>query len=541
MNGRPGGGPAAPPPRAAAAPPTAGGGAKRQRTEPLAGVTIFVPKQGLPHSTQIFKVWSKSVPSLGGAVTQDEGCPAITHVLIPRPAPPAAKSGGLGGSISSSSFPSSSPTVACHRSGWDSVPACLHPGKATAPTGVAYVTPQWLTDCLRLQRRQPEIDYRAPTAEEEEAAAAASAAAAAGGGGASGAGEWGSDDEGEPAVKDLEAWLGPLWRPECAAMGRVELTLQGDYDVERCRRIGNEPLVQALRELHKCEVALNGQFLTNAQGKQVGNHKALTYAQAAAAVRTCAYKLRSPVLPGQVPWVAGHTASEVTEVLERGTCEKLEGFRRNEVVRDSKRALRPDSAGAAARRLFTKLPGVGAKAARTWWDLGLRTFEEVEAAGAAGQAGGKPFKLTLMQQFSLEHWADLLEGTSSGDVTEMAAALEAALERVSRTRGWQIELVGGSRRKRPVDVAQQDTAGVAGAARAAGAPAEHAEHGQHGQQHGRGGSMEDGRAGLGAAGAAACSRGGDGGFSSSNLIAGITAGQHHDADFMISHPTYAWD
>ena len=124
-------------------------------------------------------------------------------------------------------------------------------------------------------------------------------------------------------------------------------------------------VVQALRELRKFEEALNGQFLKNPQGKAVGNHKvgagragqqwgactrrgccsracrhrflrspaspahlptarlpqqagpvahacaapapprrqALTYAHAAAAVRTCAYKLRAPVTPEQLPLV----------------------------------------------------------------------------------------------------------------------------------------------------------------------------------------------------------------------------------------------
>lgn len=46
--------------------------------------------------------------------------------------------------------------------------------------------------------------------------------------------------------------------------------------------------------------------------------------------------------------------------------------RRDEPVRDSKGGVRSDSAGAATRRAFTKLPGVGAKVAQQWWDRGLR-------------------------------------------------------------------------------------------------------------------------------------------------------------------------
>lgn len=46
--------------------------------------------------------------------------------------------------------------------------------------------------------------------------------------------------------------------------------------------------------------------------------------------------------------------------------------RRDEPVRDSKGVLREDSAGAATRRRFVKLPGVGCKVAKDWWDRGLR-------------------------------------------------------------------------------------------------------------------------------------------------------------------------
>lgn len=46
--------------------------------------------------------------------------------------------------------------------------------------------------------------------------------------------------------------------------------------------------------------------------------------------------------------------------------------RRNEPVYDSKGFLRLDSAGAAVRRQFCRLNGVGAKTARAWWEAGCR-------------------------------------------------------------------------------------------------------------------------------------------------------------------------
>jgi hypothetical protein len=53
----------------------------------------------------------------------------------------------------------------------------------------------------------------------------------------------------------------------------------------------------------------------------------LAYAHAAAAVRTCAYRLTPPLLPGALPYLAGSIAGEVNELLLTGTCEKLECFR----------------------------------------------------------------------------------------------------------------------------------------------------------------------------------------------------------------------
>lgn len=187
-------------------------------------------------------------------------------------------------------------------------------------------------------------------------------------------------------------------------------------------------VVQALHELNRLEVALNGPTLPadDGSGRKVGNHKvgssegsgccaalaaracipdggacqrracrawlqrsgppypatrpavpcwaqALAYAQAAGVVRTCAYRLRAPVKPGQLPWVsrmaggarrcragsAGaprHTGRspaclsstpaclrvahpsarpqcaesiclDINQILETGSCDKLEAFR----------------------------------------------------------------------------------------------------------------------------------------------------------------------------------------------------------------------
>ena len=46
--------------------------------------------------------------------------------------------------------------------------------------------------------------------------------------------------------------------------------------------------------------------------------------------------------------------------------------RANEVVCDSSGKPRADTGGGATRRLFMQLPGVGAKTAKIWYDLGFR-------------------------------------------------------------------------------------------------------------------------------------------------------------------------
>ena len=46
--------------------------------------------------------------------------------------------------------------------------------------------------------------------------------------------------------------------------------------------------------------------------------------------------------------------------------------RSDQVVNDSSGMPRPDTGGGATRKLFMQLPGVGAKTAKIWFDLGYR-------------------------------------------------------------------------------------------------------------------------------------------------------------------------
>lgn len=172
------------------------------------------------------------MPSVGGAVTQDESCPCLTHAIVPAAAPPGAGTKGMAASASSSG------------GAWASLPAPLQPGAAAVPVALLYVTQAWLTDSLRFQRRQPEREYRPPPAAPTAVAAAtgtAAAPAAAGGAAARGSrrrsGGWSTDEGGSDKeeggggggagdVASLQRWLGPLWREECLEMEKAELMLQ---------------------------------------------------------------------------------------------------------------------------------------------------------------------------------------------------------------------------------------------------------------------------------------------------------------------------
>ncbi|KAL4858948.1 DNA-directed DNA/RNA polymerase mu [Chlorella vulgaris] len=514
-------------------------------------VLLFVPPVGVPHSGSVLKAWQANVPALGGSIIQDAqeaaSLAAITHCVVPQP-------GG----------------------GWPSIPSSLHPGSTRVPPGLHYVTQQWVADCMRSQRWLPEDKYQPSSAELQQQQQPSLSKS-------------GQDGHSSSTAAALAAWLGPsLWRPEHAEMDNTELLLQarcrqclnqrrvdamlllaaqGDFDEERCRSVGNEQVVQALIEMKHYEVALNGQFLTDpSTGQQVLNHKSLAYAHAAAVVRTCAYRLVPPVEAGTLPYLAESTAAELNEILlsGTGTCQKLELFRQDQPVCHSNGELRPDSAGAATRRKFVKLLGVGAGTARKWWDLGMRSYEDVEAAAAGGGTGNQPLlKLTPVQRFGLLHRVDLLEGASSADVREMHDAVVAVLEDISGVTGWQVTNVGGSSRKRRADLAQQQR-GVRGQQQQVQENQQDMQQEQQPEQEQPGGTRQGARqeaaqpqplqsAGetnghllpaapgssdapphSGTQAAAAAGAGAGGG------IGGGARPVHHDADFIVAHPTYVW-
>lgn len=49
--------------------------------------------------------------------------------------------------------------------------------------------------------------------------------------------------------------------------------------------------------------------------------------------------------------------------------------RSDQIVNDSSGAPRTDTGGGATKKLFMQLPGVGAKTAKIWFDLGFRFLQ----------------------------------------------------------------------------------------------------------------------------------------------------------------------
>ncbi|KAG7674938.1 hypothetical protein Ndes2437B_g00115 [Nannochloris sp. 'desiccata'] len=281
-------------------------------------------------------------------------------------------------------------------------------------------------------------------------------------------------------VEHRRLWLGKNFHDACATMTLNELVLQNVYNIERSIQLENEPIALALAEMGGYERALNEDYFEHPEkvGEETINHRALRYFRAAAVVRACAFSLReyyflarrrissnTTIYLGsedrdieaeeeeengdiRLPFVGKATRNQIKAIVETGTCDTLECFRNNLQVTDSRGKLRYDTVGAATRYAFFKLPGVGQKTARLWWDLGLRSYEDVLGAAKEGEAlaPGGLNKLTVDQKFSLEHRDDLLEDTSEEEVQSMLSMVKDALKKVSHPAGWRVELVGGGRR-----------------------------------------------------------------------------------------------
>lgn len=335
------------------------------------------------------KIWAEAVQSRGGKFTLDSNDPSITHVLV-----------GEGGV-------NKVPQQLLHRSHTaisDSEEEVPLRGSGPLLVGVKWLEQSLIRGERALERTchppAPAVGASTPNAvsrkrsrEDVDAALTAS----------------------EAEVVHRQRWLGDLWHDGCAGMSQTELMLQGVYNVERSERMGNEPVVAALTELHRYERALHEDYFDSEEkGQEVINHRALRYARAASVVRGCAYKVQPDLKGGELPFIGKATAHQINDIIQNGSCATLEAFRHDVEVTDSQGKVRRDSVGGRTRAMFHALPGVGQRTAKAWWNLGLRSYEDVEAAMQPGHplSAEGPYPISAEQAFSLRHRRDLLESVS---------------------------------------------------------------------------------------------------------------------------------
>lgn len=179
-------------------------------------------------------------------------------------------------------------------------------------------------------------------------------------------------------------WLG-FWSPALDSVTSAnELVLHARCDIARSAALGNEPLVAALVELKRYELAV----IADRPGASddVIAHEALGYAKAACAVRACAFPITDELSPQQLqrslPFVGPFFARLLHSLAETGTCSQLEDYRANRAVRDSRGNVRHHTEGGAVKEQFCRLPNVGPTTAARWFREGYRSLAAVAAAAA---------------------------------------------------------------------------------------------------------------------------------------------------------------
>ncbi|CAK0786589.1 hypothetical protein CVIRNUC_009803 [Coccomyxa viridis] len=376
----------------------------------LRGVQVYLQRNTIPNAASRSNIWARRIASAGGRLAQDVA--SATHILI------GDKHEGL--------------------------------RELRLPKGRHVVTAQWLEQCLSLQERLPERDYAADLDELAQQAER----------------QWSLGERAGP-LRKYEEWLGH-WKPEYDAITReTELVLQAEFSEHHEAQVGNEAIVKGLVDMRKYWDALEGDFRVevsseDGEDEKKGrthsvNHGSLSFARAASVMRACAFKVQPNTDPAalKLPFIGPARAQQICDLATSGTTPELEEHRADEQVYSSRqksgqREPYEGAVGSATRRLFKKLPGVGARTAKLWWDLGLRTFQDVEEAAKPGgmlaQGGAHP--LTVPQAFSLRHRGDLLEDLPEKDVQEMRAVVLDILSSIAG-EGWTMDICGGAARGLP--------------------------------------------------------------------------------------------
>lgn len=374
---------------------------------PLSGVQVYVGPR-LHNRAGKIKIWDRALARLGGSIQAKAGS-GFTHVVVEAGSSDVEE-------LSDAEQAGGTPFV---------------------------VEPKWLEVSLAMQERQPEDQYRVQPKPKEEPASADAPPPR-------GNVYWDEKEQQWETMPHHGRWLGH-WSNELEGADQMELMLQPVYSIERCREKGNDAIFQALKEMTKYEMALDAEGDYDHPAHDKINYRALKYARAAAAVQACNYKIDSSLKPSQIPFCGPAITKQIQALVDTGTCTQLQQFRNDEPVTDSSGDVRAGTEGAATRKMFKALPGVGTRMALHWWQAGFRSYDDMEEACEPGGAfGSTRNNVTISKEayFSLMHRHELLEDVPPADFQEMKETVLQALRNVAG-EGWRLIDVGGAARGLP--------------------------------------------------------------------------------------------
>ncbi|XP_064600493.1 DNA polymerase lambda-like isoform X2 [Liolophura sinensis] len=148
--------------------------------------------------------------------------------------------------------------------------------------------------------------------------------------------------------------------------------------------------------------------------------RALGYQKAIQAIRKHPKQISSWEEAKALPGVGSRLADKVWEIAESGELRKLNEFRSSEELQ--------------VISLFTDVWGAGAHTARTWYQQGFRTLDDLRTKA----------NLTKQQKIGLSHYADFLDRMPRSEVEEIQKTVRDIAENL--VPGTRCEVCGSYRR-----------------------------------------------------------------------------------------------
>ncbi|KAK9792746.1 hypothetical protein WJX73_004619 [Symbiochloris irregularis] len=358
----------------------------------LAGVKVFFVRKSIPHADKRIAVWTTALEKQGGKIAKSAKRRRISHFVL----------------------------------GELPVGDDLQLGQAKA------VSTGWLEACLARGARQAEAGHLWISRKDSSPE----------GGGA------GHEAEEHGRHYHLHRWLGH-WKPEYDSFHTaLQVVLQAKFGPGLPE---NQHIVKVMSQLGKYEGALAADYNSSGQaalGGEAFNRRAMLFDRVAAIVKACSFVITADLSPHDIPYGGEGMVARIHSIVERGSTDDLDAHRSGGMLYDGKGVPRgPDACGGAARHAMSRLQGVGSKNAAAWYNLGLRTVEDVvrEAQPGGLLSPDSERKLNVIEAFSVRHHADLLADVPPEDVTEIRELVMKLLTKQTGP-GWVMQSTGGERR-----------------------------------------------------------------------------------------------